>query len=44
MELAIWVQARDPEPLMFIEHMCPGCSVELENAVVRTRPSQTSRT
>ena len=34
-DLGIWVQARDPEPLAFVERICPGCGIELENAVMR---------
>lgn len=33
--LGIWVQSRDLEPLTFIERICPGCGIELENAVTR---------
>ena len=34
-DLGIWVQARDPEPLTFVERICPGCGIEFENAVMR---------
>ena len=34
-DAGIWVQSRQSERLAFVERLCPGCGIELDNAIVR---------